>query len=399
MNFLSSIITYVRRIVKTPSDALLSDNLIIDYINRFYINDVDARIQLFDLKSKYQFQTAPGYDRYNMPVYQIQTEPGPQQISYYPVYQGFLGPSFINGIQVPFETQENQFYNIWPNVVTQQQVVAVGNGGSSYNFTFPVAPNNTTPINPPIQYILRGHVDMAGVIVNASTTGNLQDPIIANTINTAIPTTSIFPAVYLTSQAADGSSVVVCDSGQFLTGNTEYGLLMSPGKAPTGNTALSGGYSPTLNTFNYYTGTGQVTFPKAIPQGVNISAQCYLFKTGLPRGLLFFNNYITLRTPPDRQYLVEMEAYLTPAAFLNRANPVQFGYMSDYIGRGAARVLLSDVGDWDQFNAYEPMFKEQEMLVWKRSQRQFTATRTQTIYSQGINQGQSGFNSLGSVSS
>lgn len=334
-----------------------------------------------------------------MPLYQIQTEPGPQEISYYPVYQGFLGPSFINGIQVPFETQENQFYNIWPNVVTQQQVVAVGNGGSSYNFTFPVAPNNTTPINPPIQYILRGHVDMAGVIVNASTTSNLQDPIIANTINTSIPTTSIFPAVYLTSQAADGSSVVVCDSGQFLTNHTEYGLLMSPGKAPTGNTALSGGYSTTLNTFNYYTGTGQVTFPKAIPQGVNISAQCYLFQTGLPRGLLFFNNYITLRAPPDRQYLVEMEAYLTPAAFLNQANPVQFGYMSEYIARGAARKILADTGDWEQFQSYEPLFQEQEMLVWKRSQRQFTATRTQTIYSQGINQGQSGFNSLGSVSS
>jgi hypothetical protein len=55
--------------------------------------------------------------------------------------------------------------------------------------------------------------------------------------------------------------------------------------------------------------------------------------------------------------------------------------MSEYLGRGTARKILSDTGDWDQFNAYEPLFREQEMLVWKRSQRQNTSTRTQTLYS------------------
>ena len=55
--------------------------------------------------------------------------------------------------------------------------------------------------------------------------------------------------------------------------------------------------------------------------------------------------------------------------------------MCEYISRGAARKLLSDTGDWDQFDRYEPLFLEQEMLVWKRSQRQFTATRTDTIFS------------------
>ena len=36
--------------------------------------DVDARLQLFDLKTTYQFQTSPGVDQYNMPLYNIQTE-------------------------------------------------------------------------------------------------------------------------------------------------------------------------------------------------------------------------------------------------------------------------------------------------------------------------------------
>jgi len=80
MNLLQDIITYVRRIIKAPSNATITDALIIDYINRFWIMDVDARIQLFDLKKVYQFQTVPGFDQYNMPLYDIQTEEGGQNI-------------------------------------------------------------------------------------------------------------------------------------------------------------------------------------------------------------------------------------------------------------------------------------------------------------------------------
>src|SRR5215510_13578103 len=103
MNLLSDIITYVRRLIKSPSNTVITDTLIIDYINRFWIMDMDARLQLFDLKQKYQFITQPGVDRYNMPLYSVQTSPNPpivgegtNSIAMYPVYQGFLGPCYIN---------------------------------------------------------------------------------------------------------------------------------------------------------------------------------------------------------------------------------------------------------------------------------------------------------------
>lgn len=398
MNLLSDIITYIRRLIKSPSDAVITDVLLIDYINRFWMMDVDARIQVFDLKTKYQFQTVPGVDQYNMPLYNVQSEtpgnPASADIGVFPVYQGFLGPAYINGIEVPFDTQKNNFFNIWPNIVQQLTNVAVGNGGANYTITFPIQPNNSQPLNPPFQYLLRGHVDMTGIIA----TGSNIDPIFGSTINTAIPSTSIFPAVYITSVDANENSIVVSDSGQFLNDGANkpsYGLLMNPGLAPYGNTALTNGYSTTLNTINYFTGVANVTFPTNIPVGVDISAQCFLFQCGLPRGILYYNNTLTLRSPPDTQYLVELDAYLSPTAFFNTSAAIPFGYMAEYIARGAARKILSDTGDWDQFQAYEGLFREQELLVWKRSQRQWTATRTQTIYSQGINQGQSGFNNLG----
>lgn len=388
MNLLSDIITYIRRKIKSPSNAQITDDLLIDYINRFWINDVDARIQLFDLKTTYQFQTSPGVDRYNMPLYDLQTESGGQTISFYPVYQGFASPAYINGVQVPLQTERNTFFNIWPNIVQNMAAVAVGDGGATYNFTIPIAPNNSTPVNPPVQAILRGHVDITGIIA----TGNNIDPIVDTTIDTNIPSTSIYPAFYITSTDGDGANVVVQDSGQFLTGDVNYGLLMAPGTAPFGYAALAGGYSTSLNTINYLTGEVNVTMPASIPSGVNINAQCYFFQAGLPRGILFNKNVLTLRSPPDRQYLVELDAYLSPAAYLSSAAAIEFGYMSEYIAGGAARKILSDIGDTDQFQFYEPLFREQEILVWKRSQRQFTSTRTQTIYSQGVNLGQVGSN-------
>lgn len=351
--------------------------------------DVDARIQLFDLKTKYQFQTVPGIDQYNMPLYDLQYEPAGQTEQYvgmYPVYQGFLDPVYINGIQVPFYTQKTSFFNVWPNVVQQMFSVGVGDGiTTAFSFTLPVTPNNTTPTSIPWQYFLRGHVDITGIIA----TGNNIDPANGITLNLDIPSTSIFPAFYINSIDSNGGSIVVQDSGQFLAGFPNYGLLMNPGTAPFGYTPFST-YSISENTINYLTGQGQVTFNIAPGPGAAISAQAFLFQTGLPRGVLFNNNTLTLRSPPDQQYLVEIDAYLSPSAFLSQPNAIPFGYMAEYIARGAARKILADTGDQDQFSFYEPLFEEQEALVWKRSQRQFTSTRTQTIYSQGVNQGQTG---------
>jgi hypothetical protein len=162
---------------------------------------------------------------------------------------------------------------------------------------------------------------------------------------------------------------------------------------------VAGGLVATFsNVINYY--TGQVTnlfFPQAIPEGANINVQCFRFQSGLPRGILFYDNTIVFRSPPDKQYLVELDAYLTPAGFLATNQAIQFAYMCEYIARGAARKILADTGDIEQFQFYEPLFKEQEILVWKRSQRQFTATRTQTLYSQGNHQGYGGINNFGGL--
>lgn len=391
MHMLSDIITYIRRIIKSPSDAVISDNLIIDYINRFWLVDVDARIQLFDLKTKYSFQTTPGVDQYNTPLYDRQTEPGMSTIGMFPVYQGFVGSAWVNGVPVSFQTQKHLFFNNLWNVVQNMRVVGIGNGTAGpYTLQVPIL-GPPAPPYPPFNGLLRGHVDITGIIA----TNNNIDPIIGTTLNLNVPTTSVDSKVYITSIDSTGANVVVQDSGQFLEGNVNYGLLMQPGNAPLGNSALPGSYSIVSNTVNYFTGTINVLFPVIIPVGNHINVQCYFFQNGLPRTILYYNNVITMRPPPSTQYLVELDAYLTPAAFFNTSLAIPFGYMAEYIARGAARKILSDTGDAEQMAFYEPLFREQEMLVWKRSQRQWTANRTETIYSQGMPGGGYGGNNMG----
>lgn len=368
MNTLADIITYVRRIVKTPSNASLSDNLIVDYINRFWLFDVDARTQLFDLKTKYQFETIPGICDYNMPLYSAQSSSLQAEIKPFPVYQGFMETAYVNGIQCPFYTQRSAFWKVFPNYVQSLAQVATGDGTTQ-----------TFQINLPEFPAIPGHVDMVGIV----STGSTADPIFTTTLQN-IPPTSVSPGIFINYTAANGSNVTIVDSGQFLSNATNgnlYGLLMVQGNAGSTNTSL-GTYSTTSNTVNYNTGVVNVTFPNAPPSGTPIQAQCYFYQQGLPRAILFYNNTLSLRPPPNTQYLVELNAYLTPAAFLASSQSLPFAYMSEYIARGAARKILSDTGDVEQFQFYEPLFKEQETLVWKRSQRVFTSTRTGTIFSE-----------------
>lgn len=336
-------------------------------------------MQLFDFKTKYQFETIPGIADYNMPLYQSQistVEPLLQStaISPFPAYQGFMPPCYGNGIQIGFYTLRDTFWKGWPNYIQPIKQVETGDGAED-DFTF------TLPFFPAIP----GHVDMTGIIASGVTTASVLNggPIFSTTLNTLIPPTSVYPGVFITFTDASGQNVVVVDSGQFLSNGTTgelYGLLMVQGPAGGANMSL-GTYSTTSNTVNYNTGVVNVTLPSAPPAATPIQAQCYFYQQGIPRSILFYNNTITIRPPPDTQYLIEMDAYLTPAAFLSTSQALPFAYMAEYIARGAARKILSDTGDIEQFQFYEPLFREQELLVWKRSQRINTSTRTPTIYS------------------
>lgn len=332
MNLVSDIITYVRRIIKSPSNQVISDSLILDYLNRFYTYDSPARLQLFELKTKYNFMLTPTVDRYNAP--------------YNPdgnlTYQSFISPAYIDGAQSNFSISEESFYKAYPRFTNNEQLQVVSNGGG--NFT-----GNTTRF--PIQ---RGF--------DNSIPQNLNLPI--------TPSTSLFPGIWFTTTDVNGNQVVVSDTGTFDPTNFQVGILQVAGSAtPAG-------------TINYQTGAFSVTFPATINNGTPIYADYYTYQSGRPAIVKFYDNYFEFRPIPDHSYLFEIDCYLTPASFLSTTESVKWGYMTEWLARGAARKMLSDWGDYEQFAFYEPLFREQEMLVIRRTDRQFSVKRTPTIFSE-----------------
>ena len=327
---LGDIETWVRRIIKSPSSQAISPTTIADYINRFYVYDVPERIQLFELKRQYTFETIPNIFMYQFPFDQ---------------YQGLREPVYCDGVQIGFFMSNQQFYNVFPELVLNEQPIQGDGTAGPYTVTFGQSP------------ILRGFKDDLG---------------------------NLLPYVYITALNATNNQVYVVDDGEGNLLQTDASFQFDPsGTTPIYN-INTGILDPSVvcGTVDYEAGTATFTLDTGtVPSGNVINTQTSPYSAGVPRLMLFFNNTIKLYPVPDRAYKIQADAYITPTQFLTTNAAIPFAYMSEYIARGAARKILSDSGDVEQLQFYEPFFREQENLVLRRTSRQNATQRTPTIFS------------------
>lgn len=346
----NDIITWVRRIIKSPSAQAISSTVIADYVNRFINYELPERIQLFELKRQYTFETIPDVFEYQAPFFPSTTanfpgQPIPaQNQTPVPVYQTFRQPVYCDGIQMGYFQSNEQFYNIFPELVLNETPILGDGTAGPYTVNFGRAP------------ILRAFVDDLG---------NLE------------------PYVFITSQDAAGNQQYIVDSGY--RDSAGLGILIQTdstfqniiGPNLIGTPPTSGG----SGTVDYLNGTATFTFTSPITSGLNINTQTSPYSSGFPRICLFYNNIFKLYPVPSRAYKIQIDANITPSVFFNTESSVPFAYMSEYIARGAARKILTDTGDMEQFQFYEPLFREQEALVLRRTSRQQMTLRTPTIFS------------------
>lgn len=346
-SLLSDAIVYVRRIIKQPNPETISDSTIGDYLNRFYVYDMPARIQLFEMKTQYTLELTPNVDQYNAPITYL---PGGAVI---PTFNSYLTPAYVDGYQIVMQQSHDQWMKLFPNRVYNSY---------QQNGTGITGPYAFDLYEPPV---IQGHRDF-----------NLQPP--GNTVNPGgLQEGLLTSSVYVTAIDVNGNLNTAQDDPESATsGNLIQYDPLNPQDSPS-----------IVGTVNYLTGAISVTFLYNIPATSAINTQSIPYTAGRPQAMLFFDNTFSFRPIPDKPYLFQIDAYYNPAAFLNTSNAFPYRYMTEYLARGTARKILQDYGDVEQMQLYEPMFREQENFVLRKTYRQVSNTRVATIF-----QGQTSFN-------
>lgn len=94
-----------------------------------------------------------------------------------------------------------------------------------------------------------------------------------------------------------------------------------------------------------------------------------------PTDVLWYNNELVFRGPPDQSYSVKISAYSVETIIQEDTN-IESDYFWRYVAYGAALDLFSDYGEMDQYEKYYPVFNRYRGLVYARTNQQLSNERT-----------------------
>lgn len=93
-----------------------------------------------------------------------------------------------------------------------------------------------------------------------------------------------------------------------------------------------------------------------------------------PTYVLYYNNELTFRGPPNRNYLIKIAAYQVEVQLIN-SNLMTDDYMYRYICYGTALDIFSDYGEMDRWRDVFPAFTRYRALVYGRTNCQYQNQR------------------------
>ena len=332
----------VRRLTASASEAALSSADIQTAVNRFYSNDFPYAIKIDQQRSVYKFLTIPNVDRYPVDVNNL---------------QGFRAPMYVEGIQGNFFKNRDQLYNLYPRYPTQFQPVS--GDGITTNFTFTLFGNNVNPFPQANFGILSTQLVIGGIDVNGNPIRIMDDGgAVTNSFGIGSNTTQ--GQLLFINQNSVGNNVYL-----ETTTNAQKPAVppLSPLPVPSPPLSLTPQY---CGTVNYVTTAIDVTFPVAPAAGTMINVWAATYQVGRPNNLLFWNNEFTIRPVPDNVYMIELEAYQTPAQFMSTTDNPTLNQWAEYIAYGTARELLRERQDMEGVENLREGFERQESLVLER---------------------------------
>jgi hypothetical protein len=92
-----------------------------------------------------------------------------------------------------------------------------------------------------------------------------------------------------------------------------------------------------------------------------------------PTYVLYYNNELTFRGPPEKDYVIKIAAY--QVEFQVTADGLNQDYLYRYICYGAALDIFSDFGEMDKWREVFPAFQRYRALVYSRTYSQYQNQR------------------------
>jgi hypothetical protein len=93
-----------------------------------------------------------------------------------------------------------------------------------------------------------------------------------------------------------------------------------------------------------------------------------------PTAVLYYNNELTFRGPPDREYHIKIQAYHEEIEW-NGDGSLRSDYLFRYLAYGASLDIFSDFGEMDKWRDIFPVFQRYRALVYARTYCQYQNQR------------------------
>jgi hypothetical protein len=337
---LQAIYQKARKMTGSATDLQLTDPVMQDYLDSFYLFDFPAQFRSLKLKDRYIFNTIQGQDTYPFDSERYTTVEMPCQIE----------KTLVQLFQDP-----GSFYGAWGYNM---------GAGTQFEDNFDFGDGTTGPYGGTLTAI-----PIIGSVNNDPVTNPNRIGIVQNLL---------------------------------ITANTVAGTLNVTDKNLGNGTGELIGDVDTLSpvgTINYQTGviTGLV-FNQAVPSGNQIQCQYLPVVLDTPEAILFFQNQFTIRPVPDKGYTVELIAYRRPSQALSNPNNFypELTEWWETLAVGLAKKIYEDRMDSDGIARMESILEKHYDLIETRTYAQLGKQRAGTIFAGQLdNMGGTGLGFLG----
>lgn len=325
----------VRRMTARYTTQQMTRQQIHTYINLAYTLHFPEQFKSLKLTKPYVFLTVPNVDTYDFIYEDTPTDPQTSaRVNSTPGNIQITPPVYCQGYILRYYQDKTTFYNRWPKLTVNQQI-NVGSGvvGTAYSGTIPSTP------------FLRAQLDIFGNVTEA--------------------------AVIISAFDDTGFYYSCSDVPPQISMNSNTGQLVDV----AGNI---------VGQVNYL--TGAYTFTVAgmgfINNGATIYASVIPYQSSRPTDVIFYNQQITFRPVPQQVYQVEFQISQQPTQLIDSGAAPELDEWYLFICALAAELIYTDFPDPEGMDYLKPILDEQRLIAQRRSLRQMSNQRAQTIFSQ-----------------